>query len=508
MHKNKVATPTEFSYLDKYQKRRVELTQKPDEMVATIAPVPEVESDEAQSAIRSASKAKLLRGLNRVNFERGVAVIKVDDGTDSLEVSRGDVPPEFLNTIPAFVDADGLTRYFVPDEVTVQFKPDLNAEQAEAQIEAIGSHVIVKQRTPGYYTIAVPAGSSVFETINQLNKMSRVMFAEPSEIGFDDAQMLAPNDNRFDELWGLQNTGQVIRGMTGTPGADIEVLAAWDTTSGDRDVIVVVVDTGMDMDHEDLAGNLVPRGTEDWDFAASDGSPDDSGSHGTHVCGTAVAQSNNARGIAGVAPKCGLIPLRVNLTAGMNANRADAINFASSKAVNNTTKRFVINCSWRASGNYTAILFAIDTAVARGALVVFAAGNAGRDMDTQAPQFPGVHPNAICVAALNANDKRAGFSNVGSQVDVSAPGVNILSTIPQNDYGFNNGTSMAAPHVAGVCALIWSANKSLTNLQVRKLLQDNCDDLTTENPTLIGKLGRGRVNAAKAVAAAIGVVGA
>lgn len=502
MDKNTVNTPTEFNYVDKYQKRKIELIQKPDEMVVTISQSVEGNSEETETAVRSASKSKSLIGLFRVNIERRVAVVKVDESTDSLDVASSDTPPEFQNTIPAFIDTDGLTRYFVPDEVTVQFKTDLTEQKAESHILSIGSHIVVNQRTPLYYTIAVPAGSNVFETINKLNSMSDVLFAEPSEIGFDDAQASSPNDSRFDELWGLENKGQAIEGLNGTPGADIDALDAWKTTTGDRDVIVVVIDTGMDLDHEDLNENLVSRGTEDWDFASTDGSPDDAGSHGTHVCGTAAAQYNNKVGIAGVAPNCRLIPLRINLSAGMNANRADAINFASSKAVTNAKQRFIINCSWRASGNFSAILFAIDTAVARGTLVIFAAGNAGKDMDIQSPQFPGVHPNAICVAALNANDKRAGFSNIGSQVDVSAPGVSILSTIPNNNYDFFNGTSMAAPHVAGVCALIWSANKSLSNLQVRQILQDNCDDISEQNPTLSGKLGRGRVNAAKAVASA------
>ena len=312
-----------------------------------------------------------------------------------------------------------------------------------------------------------------------------------------------PNDTRFDELWALNNTGQIVAGSSGTPGADIRVLDAWNTTTGNDNVIVVVIDTGMDLVHEDLAPNLVSRGSEDWDFAASDGSPDDEASHGTHVCGTAAAVADNGKGVAGVAPDCKLIPLRINLQAGMNANRADAINFAGDKAQSNPGQRFVINCSWRTSGSFSAILAAIDAAVAKGALVVFAAGNAATDMDTGSPQFPGVHPTAICVAALDSNDIRASFSNVGSQVDVSAPGVNILSTVPGSQYDFKNGTSMASPHVAGVLALIWSANLSLTNSEVRGILEDNCDDVSAANPTLNGKLGRGRVNAARAVQAAI-----
>ena len=124
--------------------------------------------------------------------------------------------------------------------------------------------------------------------------------------------------------------------------------------------------------------NAVPRGSEDWDFEAEDDSPDDSDDHGTHVCGTAAAVGDNGKGITGVAPECMLMPLRINLQAGMNANRADAINFVSEKAVANSGNRYVINCSWICSGSFAAILAAIDNAVEKGALVVVSAGNAAR----------------------------------------------------------------------------------------------------------------------------------
>ena len=508
MAKNKVSQPEEFSYFDKYQNRKVELSPRRDEIVATIAPRSETEGTaEIEAAVRAASEQDALRGVSRVNLKRGVAVIRIASETESMSVASSGLPDDFENGIPSFIDADGLTRYFLPDEVTVQYADTVSETEAESHIESLGSHVIVKQRTPGYYTIAVPEGSNIFEMISRLNESDLVLFAEASEIGFNDAQNQKPDDARFDELWGLDNTGQVVEGITGKLGADIRALDAWKVTKGDSDVIVVVIDTGMDMSHEDLAGNLVPRNGEDWDFASSDGSPDDADTHGTHVCGTAAAISNNGKGISGVAPGCRIIPLRINLTAGMNANRADAINFASQKALSSPAQKYVLNCSWRASGNFSAILFAIDTAVARGALVVFAAGNAGRDMDVQTPQFPGVHPNAICVAALDSSDTRASFSNVGSQVDVSAPGVSILSSVPPSAYDFSNGTSMAAPHVAGVCALIWSANKNLSNIEVRNILESTCDDISAENPSLNGKLGSGRVNAATAVAKAAALLG-
>ena len=495
MSKNRTVVPSNFSYFNKFLDRKVSLTPKVDEMVISVRERPEAESvSDLKSDIEAVAQSASVDGIAKSNTVHGIAVVKVSPSDESLEIARNE-QEEFVNKIPAFIDEDGLTRYLVPDEITVQFEQDIDEKEALLTIESLDSFIVREQRTPGYYTVAVPEGSDAFETITKFSELDTVQFAEASEIGFDDALLTPPNDSRFSELWGLNNTGQT----GGKPGADISVLQAWDTTKGNKNVVVAVIDTGMDLDHEDLLHNLEDRGTEDWDFASSDGSPDDSGSHGTHVCGTVGAVSNNQIGISGVAPESKLMPLRINLTAGMNANRADALNFVASKAGSNNSKKYVVNCSWRASGTYAAILRAIDNAVSNGALVVFAAGNSSRDMDVQAPQYPGVYPNAICVAALNADDQRAYFSNVGSQVDVSAPGKDILSTVPDSKYDTKSGTSMAAPHVAGVIALIWSANMNLSNHEVRQILESSCDDIRSTNPTLNGKLGRGRVNAHRAV---------
>jgi subtilisin family serine protease len=144
---------------------------------------------------------------------------------------------------------------------------------------------------------------------------------------------------------------------------------------------------------------------------------------------------------------------------------------------------------------------AIQNAVNRNVVVVFAAGNDNRNTDTT-PQFPGVYPEVIAVAALDQQDRKATFSNFGSNVDVSAPGVNIWSTVPVNSFGFKNGTSMASPHVAGLAALVWSRNRSLTNQQVRQVIQDTCENIDAANPGFIGQLGRGRINAFQATSQA------
>ena len=186
----------------------------------------------------------------------------------------------------------------------------------------------------------------------------------------------------------------------------------------------------------------------------------------------------------------------------MNQNRADAINFVAAHAVANPARSYVINCSWRVNGDHAGVRTAIQNAVAHNVVVVFAAGNANTNTDIT-PQFPGVYPEVypevIAVAALDQSDRRASFSNFGGNVDVSAPGVNIWSTMPNDTFGFLDGTSMASPHVAGVAALIWSKNRFLSNAQVRDVLQATCDNIDATNPGFVGMLGRGRINAFRAV---------
>jgi hypothetical protein len=285
----------------------------------------------------------------------------------------------------------------------------------------------------------------------------------------------------------------------GSIDADIDAPEAWNIETGKKHVVVAVIDTGCDLDHPDLVGNILPRGSEDWDFAdAADDVPWDSDTHGTHVAGT-VAARRNGQGVVGVAYGAWVMPLRVDLTTGMNQNRADAINYVAAQAAKyNNTRRYVINCSWKMNGDHAGVRNAINNAVSKNVVVVFAAGNANTDIDTT-PQYPAVYPEVIAVAATDQRDQRASFSNYGNKVDVAAPGVNVYSTIPNDTYGFKNGTSMASPHVAGVAALIWSKNPDLTNAQVRKCIEATTDNIDAKNPGFAGKLGTGRVNALKAL---------
>ena len=484
---------TDRSYTDKLSGRKLAFTPTRDEAVVTFHTPPR---DTDVGAAMASTPLRISEGYNR---KRGFAAVRVADAEDINAATRPLLErPEVANALPAMVDADGLTRHFLPDELTVQFKPELGKEEAERIIGEQGSWVIAEQRTPGYYTIAVPEGHGLFETIRRFAAMTEVAFAEPSEVSFNSA-LYIPNDPRFAELWGLHNTGQNVNGTAGAADADIDAREAWDLERGHPDVIVAVIDTGADLDHPDLQPNILPRGTEDWDFGdAGDAVPDDEDGHGTHVAGT-VAAVDNVAGVIGVAAGCRLMPLRVDLTTGMNQNRADAINYVAQQAAANPNRRYVVNCSWRMNGDHAGVRNAIITAVNTNVVVVFAAGNANQNTDVT-PQFPGVYPQVISVAATDQADVRATFSNFGTNVDVSAPGVNILSTFPDDGYDFLDGTSMASPHVAGLAALVWSRSRALTNQQVRQTIERTCDNIDAANPNFVGLLGRGRINAHRALA--------
>ncbi|MBN1372712.1 MAG: S8 family serine peptidase [Anaerolineaceae bacterium] len=485
----KVKTETERAYTNKFNQKHIRFTPKADEVVATFKP--QATDADADAVMHATSLAV----SQAVNAERGFAVFQVVPGQDVEEASDTlDMQPQIANTIPVLIDDEGLTRYILPDEFAVQFKPDVSKQRARQIIKELGSHIIIEQRTAGYYTLAVPEGVGLFETLRKFSDLDDVEFTEPSEAGFNDALSYLPDDPNFNLLWGLHNAGQVVNGVGGTADADIDCPEAWDITRGDPNVIIAVVDTGADLNHPDLVQNFLPRGAEDWDFAdVGDPSPDDTDGHGTHVAGTA-AGVDNVIGILGVAPRCRIMPLRINLTAGMNQNRADAINYVAAQAAAHPERRYVINCSWKMSGDHAGVHNAIINAVNNNVVVVFAAGNANANIDV-IPQYPAVYPEVIAVAAIDQSDVRASFSNYGAKVDVSAPGVNIYSSYPDDTYMYLDGTSMASPHVAGLAALIWSRNRTLSNQQVRQVIETTCDNIDAKNPGFVGKLGKGRINA-------------
>lgn len=293
-------------------------------------------------------------------------------------------------------------------------------------------------------------------------------------------QCATSKDTFFDKLHGLKK---------------IQVENVWDLGFKGQEVVVAVIDSGIDVGHPDLVdrllkddkGNIVGFNVIDQTTNLKDES-----NHGTHVAGIIAATCNNGIGVCGVAPECKIMPIKALSGPngrGSNLDLASAIRLAVDKGAK------VINNSWE-PGRHTEIEKAIEYAFLRNVLVVFAAGNDNREVVSQDAAG---NPLVISVAASDDKDERAGFTNFGSLVTVSAPGVNILSTSTlAKRYKSLTGTSMAAPHVAGLAALVLCKNNTLKPNEVKDLISQNCD---TFNPLPTTPVGAGRVNAEKTVGA-------
>lgn len=323
-----------------------------------------------------------------------------------------------------------------------------------------------------------------------------------------------PNDPRFTsgDLWGLHNTGQA----GGTADADIDAPEAWDISTGSSAVVVAVIDTGTQIDHPDLKDNIWTNPGETpgdgidndgngfiddvngWDFVNNDASvydgPDDD--HGTHCAGTIAGRGNNGTGVVGVSWNAKIMPLKfLGPGGGSTSDGIAAVNYATMMKLRGVNIP-ITNNSWGGGGASAALKTAIEAGGSAGILFVAAAGNSGSNNDSK-PAFPASYDSA-CIVAVAATDRRdtlAGFSNFGlTSVDLGAPGVGIVSTVPVSTYAPYNGTSMAAPHVSGVAALAVSVDPTLTVSQLKDALLASVDKI----PSLTGKTATGgRLNARK-----------
>jgi subtilisin family serine protease len=336
---------------------------------------------------------------------------------------------------------------------------------------------------------------------------------------------IVPDDPQFGQLLGMENTGQ----YGGTPDADIDAPAAWDITTGSRDVVVAVVDTGIDYYHPDLAANVwtnpgetPDNGIDDdgngfvddvhgYDFHSEDGDPRDDHGHGTHVAGTIAAVGNNGLGVTGINWVGSVMALKFldQDNSGFTSDAVRAINYATMMRTQRGVNVRVLNNSWGSTVSNSALEDAIRASAAADILVVAAAGNGnvlglGENNDST-PFYPASYggdgsggqtshrDHILAVAATGQNDELARFSNYGVQsVDIAAPGVGILSTTLGGGLASRNGTSMAAPQVSGVAALVWSVLPDATASEVRAAILAGADP----KPSLAGKVASGgRLNA-------------
>ncbi|MCX6354275.1 MAG: S8 family serine peptidase [Candidatus Aureabacteria bacterium] len=394
---------------------------------------------------------------------------------------------------------------YVKGEILVKYKSHVSSLQMKNIEHAAAAAMREDLPSPGLKRVKISPTASVEDAIDDYYNRAgdSIEYAEPNYIVTAD---VIPNDPEFSNLWNLRNTGQ----SSGTAGADIDAPGAWDTQTGGS-VIVAVIDTGVDYTHPDLAANIwinskeIPgNGIDDdkngfvddcrgWDFVNSDNDPYDDHSHGTHVSGTIAAVGNNGIGVAGVCWQAKIMPLKF-LAANGGGTVADAI-----KAIHYATMMGakVMSNSWGGGGYSQALKDAIDEARNAGAIFVAAAGNSGTDNDA-IPHYPSSYDcaNLIAVAATDNNDQIASFSCYGAiSVDIGAPGVAILSTVP-GGYASYSGTSMATPHVAGAVALTWARFPTKSYAEIISAILGGAEPISSLN----GKVATsGRLNLLQAI---------
>ncbi|HET8948036.1 MAG TPA: S8 family serine peptidase, partial [Candidatus Polarisedimenticolia bacterium] len=426
-------------------------------------------------------------------FARHVTVAFV-----AIVVTVGAGLPAGLAKNPLQPPAPTVPRY-VAGEILVKFRSGTPAaERGALRLDLAGT--TRRRFASGAELWRLGAGVGVPEALARLKQTPGLQYAEPNYLL---RAAKTPDDPFFPIQWALQNTGQ----SSGTAGADIDAGQAWDITEG-APVVVAVVDTGVDMQHPDLAANIwtnpgeIPGNLIDddgdglvddvhgWDFVNHDDDPSDDDGHGTHVAGTIAASADNGLGVAGIAWHARLMPLKFLDASGLGttSDAIEAIDYAAARGAR------VLNASW-GGGDFSEALFeSIRNAAAQEVLFVAAAGNDGADSD-RVPFFPAGFdaPNIIAVAATDRRDRLAPFSNYGARkVDMAAPGVDIYSTLPGGAYGFSSGTSMATPHVSGVAALILGFAPGMPTDALRRRILDHAEPIAS----LTGKTATGaRLNA-------------
>ncbi|MDM5314933.1 S8 family serine peptidase [Fictibacillus sp. b24] len=376
-------------------------------------------------------------------------------------------------------------------ELLVKFKPNKSIQSLGtlAKDKGLKLNKVLDRKTGLQLIKFEDKKGSMKDMIRQLKANPAVEYAEPNYI----LKPSAVTDPYYNNLWGLKNTGQSILGVPGKFGIDIKAEAAWAKSKGSTSLVVGIIDTGMDINHPDLKDNVwknpgeTPNDGIDndkngyiddvngWNFFDNNNDvyysayEDD---HGTHVAGT-IAGRANTTGVIGIAPNVKVMPLKfLGPGGGYTSDAILAINYAKGKGIK------ITNNSW-GGGSYSQALY--DAIKNSNSLFVAAAGNDGYNSDSS-PSYPAAYDaaNILSVAAIDNTGNLAYFSNYGvKSVDVAAPGVSILSTLPENSYDYYDGTSMAAPHVTGTAALVVSTNPSFTTAQVKDRIMGSVTKLSS-----------------------------
>lgn len=404
----------------------------------------------------------------------------------------------------------------IADHVMIRLQPGGDPAKLEALVKEHGLAIRKAMKMPDCYLISSP-DQSLAALPHLLTLLGRetglIRYVEPDYVVR--SQQTLPNDPEFPRLWGLNNAA--------TPAADISAPQIWDLTTGDQQVVIGGIDTGIDYTHPDLASNIwhnvadPVNGVDDdgngyvddnvgWNFSTGTNNPMDGQGHGTHTAGTMGATGNNGIGVVGVNWHCQLMPLKFldDTGSGVTSDAADALHYVATLRRRGVNIR-ITNNSWGGGGPSTVLQDAIQENETLGILFMAAAGNDAFNNDL-IPFYPANYKNSniVAVAATTSSDGLAIFSNFGANsVHLAAPGHTIYSTLNRAGYGYMNGTSMATPQVSGVAALLWSLWPTAPAKDIRDAILKGVDVI----PSLTGKtITGGRLNALKAAAALFRII--
>lgn len=358
-------------------------------------------------------------------------------------------------TSTGLASLDSINHTFRAESVQKVFA---NLDPADEDVITYGLNGVIK--------VSFPSGTDIFAALEAYRTDPNVSYVEVNRIyvAFE-----TPNDPGFRKQWALHNTGQT----GGRADADIDAPEAWDITQGNDNVLVAVIDTGVDASHVDLNDGRV-RTDIGYDFVNDDDDATDDHGHGTYVSGIIAAISNNEEGIAGICRNCQILPVKVldSEGSGTTESVAQGIQYAADKGADiiNMSLGFPSDC-----GCSRTVANVINYAYDKGALLIAAAGNDG---DKARTSYPASSPRVIAVGASDHNDEEADFSNHGSDLTIIAPGVDIysLDIDRSSPYRMADGTSAAAPHVAGVAGLVLSKENGLSNAELWFRLYQSADN--------------------------------
>ncbi|MGB3208784.1 MAG: S8 family serine peptidase [Crinalium sp.] len=520
---------------------------------------------EASEQLAETIPAELSQEIPRVQLAE--FIVAPDQRDEAMQMARESDQVAFASHVYQ-LENNPETYVYLTDQLTIQFESGVNEQQINAIAQSFGLNQLQPViGIPNTYVFHVTQQSqeNPVKIANRLMKLSEVLLAEPN-IVVPQEKHYRPKDSLYPTQWYLYNTGGKQQLVA---GAHIDIERAWDITRGVRSIVVAVTDDGFDLSHPDFQGQgkiVAPRDLQDKDLLPVPTTEEEN--HGTACAGVAIAEENGS-GIVGVAPGCGFMPIRT--TGYLDDNSVEQVfDWAINKGA------AVVSCSWGAASIYFPLSLRQKAALTRaattgrngkGCVIVFAAGNANRPLNgtvnergwsdnflrgtTQWLSGFTVHPDVITVSACTSLNKKSAYSNWGTNISVCAPsnnappgmwieqkgyvytapqipsslpGLGILTTDRVSVAGYNNsnfsadfgGTSSAAPVVAGVAALVLSANPNLTALEVKRILQETADKIVDRDadPQLGLQLGTydvngysqwfgyGKVNAFKAVQAA------